>query len=496
MHRTRTLRIAGWFTGLAVALAVSPVLGFLIMAACGTHGKCLFVIPGIGLDVGSAPVTGGMVDLLKTYYLPGVANAVVVNSYLHNRLAGRGVVRIEGKEAVGKMRVRNAMGLGFVPNDGVLPKPTDPGYIEIKAMPSNFWGIIGFNSNEEELSRSNLGAFKPILQEKMESLEEAAIDILNNCLYMPKTGYLGRVAGSPAAGVITLDNDGLVNTTAKTRTQWFRVGMPLAAIRSGAVVQNGMVVSAIDEANDRVTVTINGTADHGAVADNDYLVIGHLLGGSTAYNQNPTGLASWLGESANTVWNVDRSQAANALYRPQRITPAQGESLENTLGRGKATLWKRGANEGGAVDPTSGESMVWLTSGEGWRAYGAALVSVKRFVVPVGGGDASMAMNMGAGASQIKLAGGFTALDCDGVPLVKDRSCPLGHYFGMYWPDWRLHSTTGSVQLTPVVVNGSPIQKVPFHDLWIMELKASLELECQMPNRQIDVYGITMDPLV
>lgn len=476
------------FTASLLLAAIRPLGGL-------GYKPAFCVVPGLGIDVGTAPVTGGMTDILKTYYLPGIKNAIVINSYLHSRLAGRGIVRIEGKEAVGKLRNRNAMGLGFVPNDGVLPKPTNPGYLEIKGMPSNFWGIIGFNSNEEELSRSNMGAFKPILQEKMESLEEASIDMLNNCLYVPKSGYLGRVAGSPSAGVITLDNDGLINAVAKTRTQWLRVGMPVAAIRAGVVVQNGMTIEAIDEANDQITVSINGATSAGAVADNDYIVLGHLLGGSTGYNQNPTGIAAWLGDNTNTVWNVDRSQAANAIYRSQRITPAQGESLENVLGRGKAQLWKRGANEGGAVDPTAGEQMVWLTSGEGWREYGASLVSVKRFVVPTGGGD-SMSMNMGAGAKQISLAGGFTALDADGVPMVKDRSCPLGHFFGMYWPDWRLHSTTGSVQLTPVICNGSPLQKVPFHDLWIMELKASLELECQMPNRQIDVYGVGMTPLV
>lgn len=472
--------LVGLYTGNLFAVA-------LMAAAISTVvGGRLGIVPNLGINIGTVPVTGGLTDILKTFYLPGIANAVVTHSYVFNRLAAMGIVRIEGKEAEGRVRVGRGMAYGFVPDSGTLPVPRDQSYITIKNMASNFWAVVGFNSNEEELSRSNLGAFAPILQEKMVDCEEGAKDLLNIAAHGYRSGYLGRVASSPAAGVITLDNDGLIHSVAKTRTMWFRVGMPIAAVRSGVVVQNKMVVTAVDEVNDTVTVSIDGVADAGAVADNDYLVLGHLSGANASYGVAVTGLADWMGSAATTVWGVNRSLAANALYRPQRITPAQGESLETVLNRGKMTVWKRGANQGGTIDPSRPEEFAWLTSGEGVRTLGLQLLQQRKYV----------SMADVTGARGVKLSGGFTALDCDGVPMVPDASMPLGHYYGLNWNDWQLHSVTGNVELVPVIVNGSPLQKIPLHDLNIIEMKANMELLCQMPNRQIDVYGVEMDPLV
>ena len=491
----RWQKISSVYRGLASLMLVAltalwtgnAVAVFAVMAAVSVYApSCLGITPNIGINIGTAPVTGGLTDILKTYDLPGIANAVVTHSYLYNRLSAMGIVRIEGKEAEGRVRVGRGMAYGFVPDSGTLPVPRDQSYITIKNMPSNFWAVVGFNSNEEELSRTNLGAFAPILQEKMLDTEEGAKDLLNVAAQGYRSGYLGRVAGTPAAGVITLDNDSLIHTTAKTRTCWIRVGMPLAAIRSGVVVQNKMLVTAIDEVNDTITVTVDGVATSGAVADNDFLVLGHLGGANASYNVSVTGLADWLGSASTTVWNVDRSTAANALYRPQRLTPAQGESLETVLNRAKMTVWKRGANQGGTMDPSRPEEFAWLTSGEGVRTLGLQLLQQRKYV----------SMADVTGSRGVKLSGGFTALDCDGVPMVPDASMPLGHFYGLNWNDWQLHSVTGNVQLVPVIVNGSPLQKVPFHDLNIIELKANFELLCQMPNRQVDVYGVTMDPLV
>ena len=458
-------------------------------------GNSLTYPGGALTDASTAPATGSATWQMLPQYLRGMKNALQRRKFLVNRLGQKTPIGLVGGTHFElRMLTGGIMGIGWNNGSGALARPGSTTGITPKANPSNIFSVLQFDLNTINRARSNEVVFQDAMVLELKAKERDAGKIINQALYLPKSGVLGRVAGSPAAGVITLDNDGLINTLASDLTKYFHVGLPVCAIRSdtGAVRQNGLLVTAIDKTAGTITVTdagtLDGAAGHGNTADNDWLVIGHLDSVSSSYNQAVTGISSWLGAHAaatdigGTVWGLDRTAAANALWRPMRVTPAQGEALEATLRRAKSAAFKEGGDEGNIMDPNQPEGFIWLTSPEGYDKYGAGLLATRQFQVPT---------SPGVQGGYVNLGGGFVGLWADGVPMLADSDCPCGRYFGMRLAeDWDIY---GSLEFQPVFLpQGGMLQKLPNFPLYIIELYASFELGCSMPNRNVEVSGVPM----
>jgi hypothetical protein len=321
----------------------------------------------------------------------------------------------------------------------------------------------------------DMATFRDPLEVQLNEANDTGALVLDTMFHGDTTGYLARVAGSPSAGVITVDNDGLINSTTNARLRWLYVGMYLASIDSstGEVTQNGMLVTAIS--GNTVTVTVNGVATSGACADNDYLVRGSQSGEGSDYNNGLEGLAAALATSNNTYWGIAR--AGTALWRPQRYN-ASGVTVDETLWRAPLDLLKiNGASMlNQAVSADVPEDMAILTSVEGATLFASKLITNKRYV------------NSG---EPVKLFGGWSAIMCHGLPMVEDPACPLGLYYYVRWADWKVYSELGQIGFSVFDTDGQTIRKIPGYTSFEILLQAQLQLGCLVPNKQAVLYNVS-----
>lgn len=415
---------------------------------------------------------------LKEHYLPGLESALRNRTYLLNRLISNGQpFDMEGNKVKMAIRTGRNSGISFVNGRGALPIPGNSSGINPYSTHSSMWGAIGFDTNVINLSKTDRGAFAGALETEMMGLQEDMGLRLNHALHLDKTLRLAEVAGSPSTGVITVDNASLRHSTSGDRTKYLIEGMYLDAVdTNGATIQAGMKVESIDAVNNTVTVSINGVTGHGSTANNNFLVPGIQTGQRNDYNQGVSGLSAALGSTTNTYWNLNRSTAANARWRPVRVNQNAAVS-EAGIRKLITTVQKFGADQGGRIEPNTIESAVILTSFEGYDAYAALLTGNKRFV------------------NTLNLQGGFLAIEADGYPMVRDADCPLGIYQFLNLADWNLGSPTGAIRPRVVDEDGQTIRWVPGFNQWLVLLCSELELGCFAPTRSGELYGVTMTAL-
>jgi hypothetical protein len=485
-----------------VMLCISGQWGLALLTLClagpvasklGVAGQALTWAGGLAMDTTTAPATGTAIWQMLPQYMAGMSSTEEKRSFLLNRLRQKAAIPLVGGTHFElALRSKGVISSAWNGSSGAFARGGYTTGFRPKANPANMYMTLQFDENTIKRARSNEVVFQDAFYMEMERNEEDNAKLKNQSLYLPSTGYLGRVAGSPSSGVITLDNDGLVNTLAGDLTKYLPVGLPVASIAGGSIVQNGLLIKANDPTAGTVTTTAAGTLDgaagHGSVADNDYLVIGHLDSVRSCYNQAPTGLVDWLGATTGTIWEINR--ATYPEFAPMRTTQTQGETLEACLRRARSKAWKYGGGQNMRFDPNEIEDFIWLTCVEGYNLYGSQFAGQRQFVVETN-------VNAGITGTGVALRGGFTGLWADGVIMLPDVDCPAGHFYGLHLAqDWDLY---GDSYNSPIPLGGGALfgilEHIPTFPLYIGTLGSSFQLGCRMPNRNVDVHTVTMTVL-
>jgi hypothetical protein len=456
-----------------VGLAVHPLAAVaLLVVFCQPLSPVLGVLATGGSDTATFDFA------LKTHYLPTMNSLLNNAAYLPSRFAQMMCEPVGGKRFEMAVRSGRNSGVGFRATRAPLPIGGHTSGLNPYSNHARLWLVLAFDSDIIDLSNKDIDAYGRNMEVEMAGGREDADVALSASLWLDRTARLGRIAGAPAAGVATLDNDGLPHSVTGNRTIYFEEGMYYDAIDdNGVVTQAGLCCSAIDAAANTVSFTLNGAATAGNAADNNWLVRGMITGEANEYNQGVSGISATLGSTTNTYWNIDRSTAAAAKWRPNRIDATDLVFDDALMRKPIDTIAKYGAQVNRRLSDGVREDLVILTSLEGLAKYADTLTPEKRYT------------------NTTRLEGGWEAVLCHGVPMVPDRHCPLGHYHYINWADWGTYSPTGTIALDLFAPNGQTIHWIPGYDLWQVMLNAKLEIGCRRPNRQADLYNVPMAAL-
>ena len=89
----------------------------------------------------------------------------------------------------------------------------------------------------------------------------------------------------------------------------------------------------------------------------------------------------------------------------------------------------------------------------------------------------------------MQVAGGYQALDFNGVPIVVDRFCPKGTMYLLNTDDFKIHQLCDWKWLEGE--DGKILKQVPGKPVYTATLVKYAELMCDRPNGQVKLTGIT-----
>lgn len=412
----------------------------------------------------------------KEFYMGGIENANRSATVLLDRLTAKGQpFQMEGSKVIMAVKTKRNGGAAFTTGRGPWPTAGSTDGIRPESTHSRLVQAVAFDLSTLQLAATDRGAFGRVMDVEMSDVEETGRLILSHALYKDKTRRLGTVASGANSTTIVFDNAGLENAVSGDITKYFFVGQYIDFVSgANATLDEGLEVVSINPTAN--SVTFDATVDAGVVAGS-YAVPGRLGGGGNDLNRGVSGLAAALGSTTNTYWGINRSTAANALWRPVRVDAGNGGAAaalsQQLLRKLKGIVRRTGADRGGRMAPGMQEGAMWLTSIEDKDAYTNLLTNLNRTV------------------NTFELKGNWVAIEAEGYPMVDDADAPVGRIRFLNWADWNLGSPTGNI--TPTLINapdGLVFRQVSTYDLWAAYLSAELELGCFMPNRSGELYNL------
>jgi hypothetical protein len=270
-------------------------------------------------------------------------------------------------------------GLGAIAEGGILPIAGQQGWEDLQDTVKHNVGVIKITRYAIKLSNRNAAAFLRLLEGETKGMVN---DIRKD---VGRQGY-GNQVGSLAA--VTADG---ANTVTVDSVQYLRVGMfiDLVDVTNDTVLATNRQITNLVEATK--VVTYNG-ADVAATTN-------HRLCRTGSWKKEINGLGNLIGNTG-IVHGVDATLAVNWWHRS---VVADGLGATFSEDQGQQVIDQVGRSGNAEVE-------VLITTRGVRRRYAATLKSQKRF----------------NDANSLKLRGGFTALDFNGMPMMFDDDCPKG----------------------------------------------------------------------
>jgi hypothetical protein len=248
--------------------------------------------------------------ILQNDYLPGFKSQLNEELSYFYKLMEKNTSPSMGANETFLVTFGRSGGIGSRTELGTLPTAAAASRLQINVVPKNLYARISLS--DRLIKSSATGAsFVNALDLEMKEMFRDAKDNLNRQMFGDGTGTLARCTAVAAASqaVIAVDN-----------TRYFAEGMVIDTIdmtvTTPAAKNKGHTITAIDEANSKITVTPVLTA---AAAVNDAICI------SGSYGLEITGLDAIMTPN-NTIYTVDR--ANNTWFNPGAIN-ANGVALDD-----------------------------------------------------------------------------------------------------------------------------------------------------------------------
>lgn len=150
---------------------------------------------------------------------------------------------------------------------------------------------------------------RPLFQRQITNLMRSLPAYIRNMVWLPESGVVG-VAASISGTTVTLDNDGLQHDGTYDLTRYVTINDWIQWYTS-AGVKLGDPVRVINVTQEGATIVIS--SDPG-VTDGAFFTTTDIAGLESSYNQFGPGIWDVVSDD-NTFQGMDRSQAANALFR-------------------------------------------------------------------------------------------------------------------------------------------------------------------------------------
>lgn len=272
---------------------------------------------------------------LKDEYLPGVRDQLNRDHIIKKfQKAHRDSVEWQGRQAIVVLRKGRNQGTKAMAESGFLPAAGAQSFAKLAIPIRRLTTRIELTLEVLEATRSDKGAYVRALADEMDGAVEDITRQRNRVLFGFGQGTLALVNGAvTTSATVVLDTPGGV-VGAVNATRFLKAGQVIAfhdAVAPSTTVDAVGTISSVDSAT-QVTMSATLSAD-----DNAPMTLGVNNGGTLqgSYGIEPMGLLGLIDSTTyvSTIHGLDRSQAANAFFRPV-ISASVGQLSEDVLDRG------------------------------------------------------------------------------------------------------------------------------------------------------------------
>ena len=338
-------------------------------------------------------------DILKEDYLGPIQTQFNDSSVLMKRLT-KNEEDVGGKKAIVPLHVGRNSGVGARAENGTLPTAGYQAYDQAVFNCAYNYARIQIPGPAIKASRKDKFAFVRAIDSEIEGATKDIKEEVNVQLHGDGTGVLGLVNGDPATGTtLTMDNPGAL---------YIQKGMLIDIVDPASVTGgDGRAAAkalAVSAKATSLTATMAAAFD-ASVLDDDLVVrAGNyrlaMMGLRGIVNNQDAGYG--LVTTAMSVGGISRATAGNEFWKAGYLANA-GTARGLTL-----DLMQQGFD---TAESEGGEISLIMTDYTQRRKYLSLVKADGRFV------------------NNLKLDGGFTALEYNEKPLVVDRHCLPGRIY-------------------------------------------------------------------
>lgn len=343
-----------------------------------------------------------------------------------------------GKEIrkLAKYGVNGGIGAGGETDD--LPNAVGNNYEQFVLTLKNLYGTIEISDKAVRASENSVGAFVNLLNAEMEGLIGSSSMNLGRMLFGDGTGKLASVTAVDS-NVVTVDS-----------VKNIFEGMVVDFVVGGSTVEGagGRTVTKVDRANKKVHVSGSPLT---STSNNAIITV------QGSYNKEITGLGA-IFKSTGTIYGLDRANH-------QWLVPY----MQTEVGAISETAIQKAIDE---IEENTGSKINFIVCSSGVkRALQECLAENKRIV------------------NTSELAGGYTAITYNGIPVVSDRFCPEGTMYLLNTEDFALHQLCDWSWLEGS--DGRVLKQVAGKPIYTATLVKYADLLCSRPCGQGMLSGIT-----
>ncbi len=375
-------------------------------------------------------------DALKSVYLDVVSDQL--NMGINPFLAAikQSTEDVWGKEVKKLVTIGMNGGIGAGTEDGALPTAQGNNYKQMITTLKNLYGTIEISDKAIRASENNAGAFVNLLNAEMEGLIKSSSYNFGRMLFGDGSGVFAYV--SMAEGnVITLTDESIMPVEGMVIDFYNGLRYPISGF-------TGRKVLAVDRINR--TITISGSPVEDEELDEDSVLV---VSGS--YNNEITGLNAIFDGSVQNIYGLNKND--NPWLKPYYDYNVQ-EITEQKL--------QKAIDD---IEENSGSAPNFIICSWGVRRSLQKLFAESNTRVDT-----------------LNLAGGYTAMSYNGIPIISDRFCPKGSLYLLNTNDFALHQLCDWQWLTGD--DGKVLKQVPGKPVYTATLVKYAELLCSRPCGQ------------
>ena len=376
---------------------------------------------------------------LKSFYLDAVTEALNLKANPLLAQLERTENNVVGKDVRRSVRYGVGGGVSAGSETGDLPASAPAQRLQLIAPLKNLYGTIEISDKAIRAASSNEGAFVNLLNDEMQSLVQNAKFNFGRMLYGNGKSKIATVVSANGASITFDAVNGLVE------------GMIVDFMDESSYPYDdakGCKVLSVDNATNTV---IFDKANLGSIVDEGASV---CLQGSRNYEL--TGLDAIFGDGE--LYGHARSESG--LLKA---------TVQSNVGDITEEIVQKAMDD---VEERTGVKTNFIVCSWGVKR---ALVKYYR--------------DNGLALPTMQVAGGYQALDFNGVPIVVDRFCPKGTMYLLNTDDFKIHQLCDWKWLEGE--DGKILKQVPGKPVYTATLVKYAELMCDRPNAQVKLTGIT-----
>lgn len=373
---------------------------------------------------------------LKTYYLDAVSAQLDAVSPFYAAIEKNGT-EVFGKEVkVTAVRGDSSRVLAGT-EDGELPAAGSNRYIQFTSALKNIYGTIEISDKALRAARSSEGAFVDLLNAEMEGLISSARVNFSRMLYGDGNGYMAAITKEEDDGSLAVTPVGRVTE-----------GMKVDIRNSSSIMTGGenVTIASVDYAAGTITIAeeIEGT------------LAGKYIYVHGAYGNEITGFEALFGD--DDIYGIDRD--TESYCRPAAFTVS---TLSESAIMEKINFLEEYFN--------NRPDMILCS----YKTKSAI---------------AELLLDSRSNVNTTVLAGGYSAILFDGIPVVADRYCPENTIYLINTNDFVLAQLCDWSWLEDE--DGKILKQVPGKAAYSATLVKYAELICKKPCAQGIITGFTV----